>query len=498
MNNKSLLIAIICLQKAFFAYSIGCNHDEIQSQILTKGDQNYAFARRAVDYAPIRIVFDLSYLTGISESQQSSISSLLEYVKLRLSTALQVVPISGNLLVPQTCTYYYLSPPEFAGKCRSAAAATSCLEVAKIPEEYMAPITLTNSYGQSSVVGGGTGVPNADLLIFVTAVNTSSCGSSTLAYASACQLDQNDRPIVGGINFCIQNNLFTTLQPATQREVLLHECIHVLGFSSYLFSFYRNENGQPRTPRCPGASGCTSDDIPGFPPLDPITGSYAVSTSTVTLVGSIQYVVTPAVAAVARAYFDCPALPGAPLENHGSMDTAGSHWKLKELFTEVMNGEIDPDFTPVLSEFTLAIFADTGWYQVNYSAADSDPPMLWGRGTGCSILGTSCLPASTFCSSPNGVGCLFDRSAIGYCGYLDSLMDNCNTYMPYDNRMCNNREGLTTDVTYVGPDSACFSSTVGPGSRRKSATPASGQLCTPAISNTRAAVAALPFQVSMP
>jgi hypothetical protein len=38
--------------------------------------------------------------------------------------------------------------------------------------------------------------------IFVSAVQTTSCGSSTLAYASSCQRDQQDRPIFATINYC--------------------------------------------------------------------------------------------------------------------------------------------------------------------------------------------------------------------------------------------------------------------------------------------------------
>ena len=297
-------------------------------------------------------------------------------------------------------------------------------------------------------MAGGTGVPDADLLIYVTAVSTKSCSSSTLAYATACFLDQNDRPIVGSINFCLQSNAFSALQTSDQQKVVLHETMHVLGFSSYLFSFFRDETGQPRTPRCPGASGCGSSDTLNYPPLTPDGSSYVVSTSTVAQLNNIQYIVTPAVVNVARAYFACPTAIGAPLEDQGSTDTAGSHWKERMLFAEVMNGVLDPDFTFVLSEFTLALLADSGWYRVNYAAADA-APLLWGRGAGCAALGSGCASSAPFCAATKAAACAFDRSAIGPCASLGAVMDNCAIVTPYSNEHCDNRGGTSDGrVTY--------------------------------------------------
>ncbi len=308
-------------------------------------------------------------------------------------------------------------------------------------------------------------MPEVDLLIYVTAVSTN-CGSSTLAYASACYLDQKDRPIVGNVNFCLANSAYSEWAESDIEKVVLHELIHVLGFSSFLYSFFRDESGLPRTPRCPGASGCTVNDIPSFPPFNELTYTYAVSASTVITQAGLEYIVTPAVTAVARAYFACPALPGAPLEDHGSSGTAGSHWKERMLFTELMTGEIDNNFSPVLSEFTLALLADSGWYRVNLSAADAAPPMLWGRGRGCEHFDSACA-AAPFCAANYAQGCTFDRAAVGVCIKPSTFMDGCRTVYPYASEYC---LSLSTAVSvcgdkpcygsHVGPDSACFESTL--------------------------------------
>ena len=87
--------------------------------------------------------------------------------------------------------------------------------------------------GSCTVLSGGTGIPDTDLFVYVTAENVSSCaeaGSTTLAYASNCQRDQQDRPIFGLINFCpgrVPASKDSTYD--TFVAVAIHELMHVLG-----------------------------------------------------------------------------------------------------------------------------------------------------------------------------------------------------------------------------------------------------------------------------
>ena len=82
------------------------------------------------------------------------------------------------------------------------------------------------------------GAPNTDLYVFVTAEQTPLCPpqqyaglSSVLAYASACQRDQYDRPIFGYINFCpyAVPNATTSTRYAVSISTAQHELTHVLG-----------------------------------------------------------------------------------------------------------------------------------------------------------------------------------------------------------------------------------------------------------------------------
>ncbi len=325
------------------------------------------------------------------------------------------------------------------------------------------------------------------MLIYVSLQDSEACDERTLAYANPCYLDQYDRPIVGAINFCPQRTTPSS-DPSTighDVDVATHELVHVLGFSSILFSFFRDEAGNPRTPRCPAAPGCTESDWDGEPPYSRSAQAYAISSSTVLNTSRrgapIAFLVTPAVRSVARAYFDCMTVPGAELENGGgSAGTAGSHWEKRAFLTEIMTGSISPVFPKILSEFTLALLADSGWYRVNYTAAAAGrPPLAFGRGLGCAFLDTACETASAppYClPPPNGAaaaegetGCTFDGAAIGRC-LGDALMDGCGVLYPFSNTRCDNRTGATTVLvrcgaadcrgSRYGPGAACFESNV--------------------------------------
>lgn len=54
-----------------------------------------------------------------------------------------------------------------------------------------------------------------------------------------------------------------------------------------------------------------------------------------------------------------------------------SHWESRLLQGSVMTATFDGAHRTRLDLVTLAAFEDSGWYQVNYSAAEE---LLWGRG----------------------------------------------------------------------------------------------------------------------
>lgn len=181
---------------------------------------------------------------------------------------------------------------------------------------------------------------------------------------------------------------------------------------------------------------------------------------------------TPRVLATARRHYNCSCatstdvatdeggglgeggcLDGIPLEDcRGSADcgegegTAGSHWEQRVMRGDVMVGTAGAGHRPVVSDLTLSVFADAGWYLPNMdvpaprcfydprwcdgaggeagggeaggeaggAAATADgagtrrEPFLWGRGRGCAFVTEGCDGAA-WRSAP-GYWCAADPS----------------------------------------------------------------------------------------
>lgn len=93
-----------------------------------------------------------------------------------------------------------------------------------------------------------------DFVLYVSALPTPQCGetvgreASTVAYAAHCQQeDAHDRPVAGHTNVCPGAVRETEADVASLTSTVKHELLHALGFSSSLFAFFRDENGDPRS-----------------------------------------------------------------------------------------------------------------------------------------------------------------------------------------------------------------------------------------------------------
>lgn len=91
------------------------------------------------------------------------------------------------------------------------------------------------------------GVQNYDLVLYIGVFNAP--GENWLARASACYLDRTtNRPVAGMVQFNAQYLAKLNLNDPTDThwfswvQTTIHECTHVLGFSSNLFQYYVNPN----------------------------------------------------------------------------------------------------------------------------------------------------------------------------------------------------------------------------------------------------------------
>ena len=94
-----------------------------------------------------------------------------------------------------------------------------------------------------------------------------------------------------------------------------------------------------------------------------------------------------------------------------------------------------------LPQLLLAYFEDTGWYEVNYGAANcSYAKQTYGFKQGCPFALDRCVgtngagvatdPEGYFCMGEDDLGCTPSLRGNGYCGgFLDSSSYNYNGYV---------------------------------------------------------------------
>ncbi|KAK6757607.1 hypothetical protein RB195_015429 [Necator americanus] len=250
----------------------------------------------------------------------------------------------------------------------------------------------------------------ADFILFV-AIREGICDEHTLAYASRCSLHPvTKRPISGYVNICpysfgkMQRNEMTRWL-----SMIKHELVHAFVFS---VSHFTNFIGaKPATQHKP------LPIVPGV--IEKFTrDDWEVSGGKIS--HDVYMIVTPKVREEARKHFGCPTLEGAEVENQGGTGTAGSHWEKRVFENEALTGVATQVYA--LSRLTLALFEDSGWYQVNYDKAEN---MTWGKGLGCDFAKKSCLSwmkgskdPYPFCTRALDMRCNADRKSKVSCNMI--------------------------------------------------------------------------------
>ena len=192
-----------------------------------------------------------------------------------------------------------------------------------------------------------------DLYIFVKFTDYNELGLRTIAYAGPVYSDRNSkRPLIGLVTI---NKSINYKIPNSQQyfeETILHEFTHILGFG---LNYFTDLNMVFK-----------KKDIYGI---------------------ERYYVNSPKVLEVAKKYFNCKSIDGVPLENSGEEGTAGSHWEERILLGEYMIGN-EYNEEQVISEFTLALLEDLGFYKANYYTGGL---MKFGKNKGCEFVNSKCV-----------------------------------------------------------------------------------------------------------
>ena len=177
---------------------------------------------------------------------------------------------------------------------------------------------------------------------------------STLASAGPrYSVPETGQPLVGVVNINTNVNYSKINSKEYFQSIIIHEFTHILGFLNNHFKNY-------------------------FKNIYNIIDDYGLQR---------YFINSTKVLEVARKYFNCPNMKGVELEESGDSGTAGSHWEARILLGEYMIGVLYPE-EQVISEFTLALLEDSGYYKANYYTGGL---MRYGKGKGCDFINSRCV-----------------------------------------------------------------------------------------------------------
>ena len=184
----------------------------------------------------------------------------------------------------------------------------------------------------------------------------------TIAQASSRYTqNSNHQPLLGIVEINSNINFNAANIDKYLENTLIHEITHLLGFSGYFFEDYFNFIMKKKD-------------------------KYGIQR---------VYINSPKAVEMARKYYNCPSLDGVELENYGDEGTAGSHWEARILLGDYMNGISYTE--EVISEITLALLEDMGFYKANYYTGGL---MRYGKNKGCEFVYDKCVDQTTYEINP--------------------------------------------------------------------------------------------------
>ena len=244
---------------------------------------------------------------------------------------------------------------------------------------------------------------NEDIIIFPLIKTQRELGDGVLASAHHCAVDsKSHRPIAGVISISNEFNFIKPNSNSYYQMIILHELTHILVFSLDLFPYFINQ--------------------PAFKSV------YINDTLH-------SMIVTPKVVMTARKHFNCDSLIGVDLENNGGFGSALSHWESRVMLGDYMLSTNYDD--NVISEITLALFEDSGWYKVNYYTGGL---FRFGKDKGCEFIYGKCINEQMktnyideFCFNSNEEMCYSSNLNKGKCYLKNAYVDLPEKYQYFYN-----------------------------------------------------------------
>ena len=324
------------------------------------------------DYNPIRIYPDFSYI----KDQSKDNSNLLKIEQLIEDSLKSTIKSVQKLIkvIP-------LSDP-----------------INKITSEDLFQWGFHSNNFNKALLDSGSGV-NADLIIllrFLGIKEENLLKDNEFASISNKFIlnESTKRPIVGVIY--LNSNIDLNLENVDiyLKYIFLHELTHILGFHYDLFQYF--PGGLQNTIKTKKEKRTNKEK---------------------------KFITTPKVVNFAKKYYNCNQIDGVELEDQH--DIPWSHWEARILLGEYMTSS---PYTPeqVVSEFTLALLEDSGWYQVNYFTGGL---MRFGKNRGCNFLNNDCANKTTLKSNFKSEFCDFDEGNQPTCSSGRQSRTYCKSYI---------------------------------------------------------------------
>ena len=326
----NLFMILITIIGSIYSRHCGAHLLKANRELVKAGNDVPKRQLQEAVHSPLRIHLDFSFIDNkIEKFNRQDVIDLKEKIMPKavqvFQNLLKVKRLSGNLKLNTTrCDVYH------------------------IPEKY--------SFD-------GEGVP-ADVVVFVM-IDDSGFFIENHVEAAAVHCLQHystKRPVAGFIQFKPELQVSNSTALDYMVWLAVHEMTHILGFNDGLYEDWVDEN------------------------FNPVGVFNVIGKGRLSNGKQFSYIKSPKVLQKAREHFKCDSLDGVPLEYNGGMGTAGAHWSKKYMNTDYMIG--DSYGENLISDITLAMFEDSGWYQVEYSNSNL---FYWGKQKGCDFFNSNCI-----------------------------------------------------------------------------------------------------------
>lgn len=264
---------------------------------------------------------------------------------------------------------------------------------------------------------------DTDILILI----SYSTSEEVKVWSVPCEINEDTymRPILGLIH--LQGD-FDFLTWEQKFSLAVHQIAHILAFDFHLAPYFLSEIGERKG-------------------IKEVIG-YTSRRNT-----QITYIKTPKVLEYSRLAFGCNNLYGLDTEQGFQEHGSSIHWDKRIMNNDFMVAGWDTYYI-IYSKISLALFVDSGWYQVDYSYGED---ITWGSQKGCEFIFNECVNEgkakfSEFCNISTSITkCDHTHTYKGTCTLSELTSPIPSQYQYFNDPYKGGNDSLTDYCPYIRP-----------------------------------------------